>query len=273
MLLVLVFCSLVPALAQNSTSSFISPRKIWNLDGSNGFEFETDFVGYSMSAGDVNGDGVTDIITGANEAWYTTSGEIYIIYGNKSKTSEGGSFQLSELDGSNGFVIYGESAGDRVGLSGIGCGDVNGDGYDDLLIGASYAGQSNQGQVYVLYGGVNVGVSGSYDLNDLSGTPTDGIVIAGEDYYDHFGESVAYAGDVNNDGYGDIIASAPYSGLYFEGRSYVIFGGPSLSSLNVSSLNGRNTHNNGFYVTCDVYQENCGDSAVLGISMEMVMMM
>ena len=88
------------------------------------------------SAGDVNGDGFDDLIIGATNADPngTGSGASYVVFG------QAGGFaanvELSDLDGTNGFQINGEAAGDYSGLSVASAGDVNGDGFDDLIIGA-----------------------------------------------------------------------------------------------------------------------------------------
>ncbi|MBD2108181.1 integrin alpha [Nodosilinea sp. FACHB-13] len=79
-------------------------------------------------------------------------------------------FDLSTLNGSNGFVINGIDAGDLSGFSVSNAGDINNDGVDDLIIGASGAdpnGKSDAGKSYVVFGGAGVGSSGSFNLPDL----------------------------------------------------------------------------------------------------------
>ncbi|CAN5351207.1 hypothetical protein BH24PSE2_BH24PSE2_11990 [soil metagenome] len=136
--------------------------------------------------------------------------------------------ELDALDGSNGFVLNGIDPSDHSGRSVAGAGDVNGDGIDDLIIGADGAdpgGDSSAGESYVVFGGESVGAGGSIELSALDGT--NGFVLNGIDFYDRSGRSVAGAGDVNGDGIYDLIIGAygadPDDRSY-AGESYVVFG-------------------------------------------------
>ncbi len=106
------------------------------------------------SAGDVNGDGLDDLIVGGSYAGNGEehAGAAYVIYG-QAGTSHG-RLDLSTLSASQGFVIRGDAAGDFAGFSVSSAGDVNGDSFDDLIIGAPYGddGGFNAGEAYVLYG-------------------------------------------------------------------------------------------------------------------------
>ncbi|MBB6429776.1 2C-methyl-D-erythritol 2,4-cyclodiphosphate synthase [Algisphaera agarilytica] len=167
-----------------------------SLDGSNGFVLNgidaSDQSGVSVSsAGDVNGDGVADVIIGARGGdpnGNGSAGESYVVFGGGSVGS-GGSLDLSSLDGSNGFVLNGIDTGDQSGVSVSSAGDVNGDGVADVIIGAIGGdpnGNSSAGESYVVYG-VSVftwtGLSGgNFDLggNFIGGvTPgtTGGVVV------------------------------------------------------------------------------------------------
>ncbi len=139
-------------------------------------------------------------------------------------------FDLADLNGSNGFKINGISSGDESGSSVSSAGDVNGDGFDDLLIGAPLAGES-----YVVFGEAG-GFSPSLNLSTLNGS--NGFKINGTDTFDRSGSLVSSAGDVNGDGFDDILIGSPD----LVGSSYVVFGkaGGFSANLNLSTLNGSN---------------------------------
>jgi 2C-methyl-D-erythritol 2,4-cyclodiphosphate synthase len=121
------------------------------LDGTDGFVLNgidaSDRSGVSVSsAGDVNGDGVDDVIIGASSAdpnGRSNAGESYVVFGGPG-VGAGGSLDLSSLDGTNGFVLNGIDASDSSGVSVSSAGDVNGDGVDDVIIGAYLADPNGQ---------------------------------------------------------------------------------------------------------------------------------
>ena len=218
------------------------------LDGSNGFVINgNNHLGYSVSsAGDINGDGFDDIIIGdplaaSNDQRFT--GVSYVVFG-KAEDFDA-TFDLSSLNGSNGFVINGISAYDSSGRSVSSAGDVNGDGFDDLIIGASGAdpnGQSNAGASYVVFGQAG-GFSATLNLSQLDSS--NGFVINGISAGDGSQISVSSAGDVNGDGFKDLIIGAFYAdpnGQRDAGVSYVVFGSAEGfdPTLNLSELDGSN---------------------------------
>jgi Ca2+-binding RTX toxin-like protein len=214
-------------------SGFSASLDLSSLNGSNGFVInginQADFSGTSVSsAGDINGDGIDDLIIGASGAFPNgqfRAGSSYVVFGTKSGFSA--SLDLSSLDGSNGFVINGINQFDYSGTSVSSAGDINGDGIDDLIIGASGAnpnGQYNAGSSYVLFG-TNRGFSASLDLSSLNGS--NGFVINGINTNDFSGNSVSSAGDINGDGFDDLIIGTRYAspnGQFQAGSSYVVFG-------------------------------------------------
>ena len=152
------------------------------------------------------------------------------------------------LDGANGFTLTGIDPYDRSGASVSSAGDVNGDGYDDLIIGARFADSNvrNSGETYVVYGGASVtGTDGALALSALDGT--NGFTLTGIDRNDFSGGSVSSAGDVNGDGYDDLIIGAfraDPDGKNSAGETYVVYGGAHAPgtggalSLSVLGANG-----------------------------------
>jgi len=210
-----------------------------NLTTDIGFRIQGDFpgdhAGASVSAaGDVNGDGYDDIIVGApgHDDGGREAGEAYVIFG---KAGGFANIDLSNL-GAAGFVIRGDVAGDLAGVSVAGAGDVNRDGFDDIIIGAPTTG-GGPGRAYLIFG--KAGGFGTIDLTDLA--PATGIVIQGAKTGDGAGSDVSGAGDVNKDGFADLIVGAPFAGLLqLAGQAYIISGnGPLASARNDFNGDGR----------------------------------
>ena len=158
-------------------------------------ETDGDRAGFPVAAaGDVNGDGFDDVLVAArmNDDGGPDAGAAYLLHG----PLPGGELSLSQADAR--FV--GEAAGDEAGLRVNGAGDLDGDGFDDLLIGAWKAdtGGSDAGAAYVVYGPV---------AGDLSLSAADAC-LEGEGAGDFAGNPVAAAGDVDGDGYGDLLIGA-----------------------------------------------------------------
>ena len=155
------------------------------------------------TAGDMNGDGYDDVLFGG--AWHDgdndgtginfDSGKTWVLFGG-SKSKIEGTISTNDFKGSDGFLMSGLDSGDLSGGSLSTAGDINGDGYDDIIIGARQgdAGGSNSGESYVIFG-KSGGFSAEMDLNKLNGS--DGFRLDGASSGDESGRSVSTAGDIN----------------------------------------------------------------------------
>ncbi len=244
-----------------SDQGLTSPLNLSGLNGSNGFVINGtsayDYSGASVSAaGDINGDGIDDLVVGApgSSLAEVYAGTSYVVFGSDQPWA--GSLNLSALNGSNGFAINGVSAYDESGISVSAAGDINGDGTDDLIIGAPYAGA---GVSYVVFGS-DQPWAGSLNLSALNGS--NGLVINGVNAGDSLGGSVSAAGDINGDGIDDVAIGAVFAGATgnYTGASYVVFGSDQgfTSPLNLSGLDGTQ----GFVI----YGVNSSDEAGTSVS-------
>ncbi|MCB1292822.1 MAG: FG-GAP repeat protein, partial [Mycobacterium sp.] len=160
---------------------------------------------YLADPGSTMDAGATSVVFGDDSGWTTN-------------------FPIGSLNGSNGFTITGIGSLDWSGYSVSDAGDVNGDGIDDMLVGAPYAGL--YGETYLIFGKTS-GWTQTLDLSTLNGT--NGVRLIG--YAGSTGHSVSGAGDINGDGYADIVIGAPdgkapggNAGISQAGLSFVVFG-------------------------------------------------
>ena len=159
------------------------------------------FGGSVAGAGDVNGDGFADVIVGAPGV-ASGAGSVYLYLGSSAGIGTTPATTLSGVDGDNG----------AFGTSVASAGDINGDGYADIIVGASGAGNT-AGSAYVYLGGASgLSTAPSLSLND---PPLTSI--------DQFGAAVAGAGDVNGDGYADFVVGA-FGTATQTGAAYVYLG-------------------------------------------------
>ena len=169
------------------------------------------YFGSSVSsAGDMNGDGYSDVFIGAS-GYSTNTGRAYIYFGGASMNN------IADV------TMTGEASINDFGLSVSSAGDLNGDGYSDVIIGADgYS--SYTGRAYVYYGGVSI--------NNVAD-----VIMTGEANDNYYGSSVSSAGDVNGDGYSDLVVGA-WGYTSNGGRSYIYFGGASMNNTADVTMTG-----------------------------------
>jgi inosine-uridine nucleoside N-ribohydrolase len=166
-------------------------------------------------AGDVDGDGLCDIIIDGGSP--SGEGGAYLFLGRHTWVNSLNATDANCHLQAVGYDYY-------IGSDLAGMGDINGDGYDDLLIGAMAASSSVKGKVYIVYGK-------STWPNSMLVTNSD-VIISGANTDDCFGRVVDGTGDFNADGYSDILLGAPYSDINGNnsGEAYLIYGRGNLSS-------------------------------------------
>ena len=186
----------------------------------------SDYSGRRVSsAGDVNGDGLDDVLIGAHAAdlgGSSKTGETYLVYGRDGAGTLSGAFDLANAD----VTFYSVNAEEYCGCSVSSAGDVNGDDIDDILIGARGAtagGDSHAGKTYLVYGRDGAGaLSGAFDVANAD------VTFNGIDALDQSGFSVSAAGDVNGDGVDDLLISGHNAGA---GEAYMIYGRDGAGAL------------------------------------------
>lgn len=187
------------------------------------------------AAGDVNGDGLNDLVVGAPDGGTRSyAGAAFVVLGTSEPIDE--ELYFEDLDGDNGFAILGAEPafpsfdiGEATGYSVSASGDLNNDGIDDVLIGVPGGGDFfsspfREGRAYAVFGSTT-GFEPSLDLAEFG--PPHGIEFRGVDAWDNFGLSVDARGDFNGDGVADLAIGARLADgpeLDGEGRAYVLLG-------------------------------------------------
>ena len=196
---ILTLCAFAPAAHAVATKVLFTPTGTANED-----------VGSDVAnAGDFNGDGYPDVIVGANN-WGGAQGRAYIYFGGP------GADSIPDV------TLTGTSVGvERFGTAVSGAGDVNGDGFADVIVGAYLADTiaNNVGKAYLFHGGA---------VPDV----TPDVIFAGTTEDDRFGIDVSGAGDFNGDGFDDIIVGADqaFAGANL-GKAYLYYGGPGMDAV------------------------------------------
>jgi hypothetical protein len=215
-----------------ATSNTISVSAPVNLSaiaaGSGGFVINgaaaNDYSGYGVSnAGDVNGDGLADVIVGTGQTAASFSvGKSYVVFGRTGTTA---AIDLSAVAaGTGGFSINGP-AGENGGYSVSNAGDVNGDGLADLLVGSPV---TSGGKSYVVFGKTD---TTAINLTAVAGG-IGGFVISGQGSDgSNLGNAVSAAGDVNGDGLSDLLIGANGGS-----KNYIVFGKTDTGAINLSAV-------------------------------------
>jgi hypothetical protein len=213
-----------------------------------------DFVGETVSpAGDMNHDGIKDFLIGAPRSDQSASdaGLVYLIFGDPGIDElSPGPLDLDDLAACAsptlcGVKFLGAGSGDKAGASLSRAGDINADGYDDILIGApgaDPAGRADAGVVYLIFGPLS---PGTIALSGV-GTTTPGLVLRGETVGDHLGTSVSQWEDRNSDGIDDMLLGAPEAttlnefgvSIFSAGCVYAIQGGKTPGHLDDTATPG-----------------------------------
>jgi hypothetical protein len=188
-------------------------------------------TGHSVAnLGDVDGDGLADVAIGAPEEG--TGGQVYVVFGK----ADGAPVEASDVvNGIGGFVVGGAAAGDRLGYAVAAAGDINGDGLADLVIGAPQD-DPDTGYAVVVFGKATTDAIAVADLGEGSGL---GFAMSGQSSVDQAGFSVAGAGDVNADGFADVVVGANLAdpgAINAAGRAYIVFGRTSDANVALATI-------------------------------------
>lgn len=183
----------------------------------------------TLLKGDINGDGLSDIIMGSDSTWSGVkvgNGAAYIFFGESIVDCQLG------VDCSPATTILGAATGDTLGTSVAIAGDINADGYEDVVIGApnSDAGggfAADRGEAYIFLGSA----AGISDCDIETCTPT--ATIRGVADFNRLGSSVAGAGDIDGDGYGDVLIGVP-TGAGAVGQALLFYGRTLAGSLSAN---------------------------------------
>ncbi|WP_395378081.1 integrin alpha [Marinicella sp. W31] len=260
--------------SNETKAQFPANLNISELDGNNGVEIigseSNEEIGRTVATiGDINGDGIDDVLIGSHLAstdkqYQNQLGRVYVVFGKdvifSSNFESDGTytpFDLQLIDGTNGFIIEGIEYQERLGRWSAGIGDFNADGLDDFAIGTeeiidvqnSVQPFINSSGVYVFFGKKKY--SKYEDVHNMTGS--NGFYIAGLEGNSAFARNVKGSGDVNGDGFSDMIISdidliTPDNNL---GAAHVVFGtdrifesgfdnSQSRNSLDIYQLDGSN---------------------------------
>ncbi len=222
----------------------------------------SDLFGWNVSyAGDVNNDNYPDVVVGAPGA-SGNEGRAYVFFGYYGFNTSNSNYMQAAFAN---VTITGAASGDHFGWDVSDAGDVDNDGFDDIIVGAP---DTTNGNAYIFYGkGLNweeVTGDGSWDL----GTTSANVTLTGAASGDDFGASVSGAGNYDNSGNSDVIVGAPYANSG-KGKAYIFYGDGSIPTTAATadvSLNGTVSNGNfGFSVsTAGNTDGSAGSEVIVG---------
>jgi hypothetical protein len=230
-------------------TTFPATLDVGALNGSNGFvltaELANDRFGESVAGGsDLNGDGIDDFVVGAplTNSVGGLGGRAYVFYG---RASFPATLAASTASGSTGFTINPIAGGDLLGFTVAMGGDVNNDSREDLIVSSLGAdvGGSGTGSSYIVFGRAAITpFTSPLSVGSLDGSATSGFALRGAAVNDGLGVPAQFAGDVNGDGVGDLVAGAASNGSNGagSGQTCILFGrGAGFNAvINAGALNG-----------------------------------
>jgi hypothetical protein len=230
-------------------STFASTLDVSALNGTNGFaltaELTSDRFGDSVAGGsDINGDGMDDFVVGATfvNSVGLFGGRAYVFFGRNTFPA---TVAANTATGAGGFTINPTAASDFFGIAAAMGGDVNNDGREDLIVSSlnSDLGASGTGSAYVIFGRPpGTPFVSPMSVNTLDGTALSGFAFRGAAANDGLGVPASFAGDVNGDGVGDLVAGAASNGTNGagSGQTCILFGrGAGFSAvIDAGALNG-----------------------------------
>ncbi len=227
-------------------------------------------TGWSVSgAGDINGDGLNDLLIGAHET-NNHKGEVYLIHGQAGAQTLSGVHFVEEVETGaiEGVTFIGDRA-NNLGYSLCRTGDVNGDGIDDILIGAKgedgFGFRIVPGSAYLVYGQTGAAaLAGTIQASEIGSTVA-GAQFHSLDIWDRAGRAVS-SGDLNHDGLNDLVIQDPsvdQAGIINIGKCYVVYGKTGVDTLSgVMSLGDVGTTIDGVvFVGVDEYDSGNGVEA------------
>lgn len=196
-------------------ASFVASFDVSALSGNNGLTLTAaaanDRFGDAVGGGsDINGDGIDDFVVGAllSSAVATQGGRAYVFFGRNSYPA---TLSATSATGSGGFTINPVAAGDSLGFSVAMGRDINNDGRDDLAVGSPFAdiGAPGTGSAYVIFGRpAGSPFPASLSVASLDGSSASGFALHGAAANDGLGGALKFAGDLNGDDVGDLVAGA-----------------------------------------------------------------